>query len=117
MTYSLGFFFGPGLARDLGPPSKALLIPALATGAFFLGASEAPGTGVALLSEASALGEDAGAVAATGALVGVEAADGVDFALEFFRGVGLGRKRPRSVGESLTTTILLGFLVLSGRAF
>jgi hypothetical protein len=118
-TYTLAFFFGPGLDRDLGPPSNALLVPALATEAFFFGASVAPGAGVALLSETSPfpLGEEAGAVAATVALVGVETDDGVDLAFEFFRGVDFGRKRARCEGESFITTILLGLLVLSGRAF
>ena len=86
---------------------------------FFFDASVAPGTGVELLSEASPLGEDAGAraEAAAGALVGVETEEGVDFVFEFFRGVGFGMKRPSFSGETLNTTILLGLLVLSGRAF
>jgi hypothetical protein len=119
VTYSLGFFFGPGLDRDLGPPSNALLVPALAAGVFFFGASVAPGTGVALLSETSPfpLGEDAGAVAATAALVGVETDDGVDLAFEFFRGVEFGKKRARCAGGSFITTTLLGLLDLSGRVF
>lgn len=92
-------------------------MPDLAPAPFFLGGSVIPGTGVALLSETSAIGEDAGAVAAFGALVGVETVDGVDLGLEFFRGGGLGRKRPRMTAGSLNTTILLGLLPLSGRAF
>lgn len=121
MTYSLGFFFGPGLPRPFEAASpvcpKALFVPALAPVPFVLDASVAPGAGVALLSEASPGGEEVGAaVAATGTVVGVETVDGVDFALEFFRGVGFGRKRPREAAESFRTTILLCLLVLSGRA-
>ncbi len=79
---------------------------------------------MALLSEASPIGEDAGGTAAVWVSVGVEMVDGVDFgvdfvvdfALEFFRGVGLGRKRLRVVAGSLKTTILLGLLDFSGRA-
>ncbi len=120
MTYNLGFFFGPGLPRALEAESPvcpiALFVPALTPDPFFFGASVTLGPGVALLSEASAFGEDAGAVAAAGALAGVETVDGVDFALEFFRGVGFGRKRPRMAAGSLKTTTLLGLLLLSGRA-
>jgi hypothetical protein len=76
-----------------------------------------PGAGVALLSEASAVGEEGAAIGAGWVFVGVEADDGVDFALEFFRGVDFGAKRPRTVAGSLNTTILLGLLDLSGRAF
>ena len=92
MTYSLGFFFGPGLPRDLEPLSKALFAPALPPEAFFLGGSAAPGAGVALFSEASPLGEDAGALMVVGAAIGPETVDRVDFALELFRAVGFGRK-------------------------
>lgn len=57
MTYSLGFFLGPGFPRALEALSpvcpNALFVPALALEPFFLGGSVAPGTGVALLSEAS----------------------------------------------------------------
>jgi hypothetical protein len=43
--------------------------------------------------------------------------EGVDFALEFFRGVGFGVKRPRDAGESFRTTILVGLVDFSGRPF
>jgi hypothetical protein len=88
MTYSRGFFFGPGFPRALGAPSMAcpsdLFVPAFAPPPFFFGGSVAPGAGVALLSEASPLFEDAGAVTAAWPPVGVDADDGVDFTLEFF---------------------------------
>jgi hypothetical protein len=121
MTYRLGFFFGPGLPRPFAAASSVcandLLVPALAPGPFFFGASVASGIGVALLSEASPAGEEVAAGAAAGAGVGVEAVDGVDFALEFFPGIGFGMKRPRVAAGSLKTTILLGLLVFSGRTF
>ena len=116
MTYNLSFFFGPGFPRALLAASVVcpsdLLVPAFAPEVFFLGPSVASGTGVALFSEASSLGEDAGAAAAVWA---VEVLEGVDFGLEIFRGVGFGRKRLRVVVGSLNTTILLGLLDLSGR--
>jgi hypothetical protein len=66
-AYSLGFFFGPGFPRAFGAPSNicpnALFVP-LAAGPFFLGASVAPGTGVALFSEVSPGGDEVGAVGA-----------------------------------------------------
>jgi hypothetical protein len=118
-TYTRALFFGPVLGRDLGPPSNARLVPALGTEAFFFGTSVAPGAGVALFSEASPfpLGEEAGAAAATVALVGVETDDGVDLAFEFFLGVDFGRKRARCEGDSFMTTTLLGLLDFSGAAF
>lgn len=88
-----------------------------------------PGTGVVVLSEASPVGspvgEDAGGAEAVWVWVsvGVEMVDNVDFGvdlgvgfgLEFFLGVGFGRKRRRVVAGSLNTTILLGLLGMSGR--
>lgn len=62
------------------------------------------------------MGEEAGSVATGATTVGVETVAGVGLAFGFFRGVAFGRKRPRLVGGSLKTTILLGLLVLSGRA-
>jgi hypothetical protein len=117
LTYSLGFFLGPGLPRALGPLSSVLFVPALAPDPFFFRASPVSGTGVALLSEASPLGEVAGIATTVGTGVGVEIVDGVDFAFEFFRGVGFGRKRPRIAAGSLKTTILLDLSVLSRRPF
>lgn len=69
---------------DLSNPS---LRPSSCTRTFLFGTSVASGTGVALLSETSAVGEETGAVTVAGAMgaaVGVETLDGVDFALEFF---------------------------------
>lgn len=92
MTYTF-CFFGADL-RALDPPSKdpsALFVPAFAAVAFFLGTSVVLGAGVALLSEASPLGEDVIRGAVAEALMGVERLDGVDFVLEFFLVVGFGR--------------------------
>lgn len=68
-------------------------MPAFALGLFFLTGSVASGAGVALLSEASPLGEDGTMVAAAGPPDGVETADedAVDFVFESFAAVESGR--------------------------
>jgi hypothetical protein len=45
-------------------------------------------------------------------LFGVEDDDGEDLALEFERGIGLGRNWVRRLGWSLSTTVLRGLLIL-----
>lgn len=45
-------------------------------------------------------------------MLGVEATDGEDFALEFDCGIGLGRNWARRSGWSLSTTDLRGLLIL-----
>lgn len=129
LTYSLGFFFGPGLPRGFGVPSltpwpNARFVPAFGTPRPFFaepsprGGGRGPsafGAGVEFASET--LSADELVLAGTGA-AGVDVAEEEDlFTLEFLRESGLITKRLSNSGETVSLTTLDAFEDLSDRLF
>ena len=126
-TYNLGFFLGPGLPRGFGVPlssaicSKLLLLPAsepplrfFETSPFEFSAASVPlGAGVDADSEAlSLISGTFRVVVVSGCGAGSEVTGIGDGSSDL---TGSSWKRRRFLGESLSTTNLAFFLLLSAR--